>query len=79
MSVTYDRYRLAIITENLSYLTEADDSRSGKSNSTKNPHGPGLASCPCDVSARPSMSLPSHFVSVRMYDADDHRVVSDLC
>jgi len=25
------------------------------------------------------MSLPSHVVSVRMYDADDHRVVSDLC
>ena len=26
----------------------------------------------------PSMFLSSHAVSVRMYDADDHRVVSDL-
>ena len=43
VSVTYDRYRLAIVTENLSYLTEIDESGSGKSNSPGNP--PRSRSC----------------------------------
>ena len=42
----------------------------------KNVHGSGLAFATADVPVRSSMSMLPHVVSVRMYDADDHQVVS---
>jgi hypothetical protein len=38
--------------------------------------GSGLAFMTADVPARSSMSMLPRVVSVRMYDADDHQVVS---
>jgi hypothetical protein len=64
------------MTDILSYMMEAVASESGKSNTGRNADGPGLALSGSDVLACPSMSLLPHIVSVRMYDADDQRVVS---
>ena len=40
--------------------------------------GPALAMWEGDVNSHPSMSLLLHVVSVRVYDADDQRVVSEF-
>jgi hypothetical protein len=47
-----------------------------KANSRRIVNGPGLAFGWRDVVARPSMSLSLPVVSVRLYDADDHQVMS---
>ena len=60
----------------LFYLIEVIQSSVRSQFRPRNVHGSGLAFTTADVPARSSMSMLPHILSVRMYDAGDHQVVS---